>query len=84
MAIHDEQRSKIDVVVCESSTAAELVEITLAAHGISAHTTYVRGPFPSVEWAEGYGVTVDEEDIEEARRILSALSGRDDIVTLDG
>lgn len=83
MAIHDEQRRSSDVVVCESQTAAEFVVVTLAAHGVSAHAAYICGPFPSIDWAEGYGVTVDEDDIEVARRILSALSGRDDIVTLD-
>lgn len=83
-SIHDEQRQQADIVVCQTATTADFVVATLAANGVAAHAAYARGPFPSVEWTEGYRVTVAPDAEEEARRVLGALSGRDDVAPLDG
>lgn len=81
--IHDEQRQQADIVVCETAAAADFVVATLAANGVAAHASYIRGPFPSVDWVEGYRVTVAPDAEEEARRALGALSGRDDVAPLE-
>lgn len=81
--IHDEQRQQAHIVVCETAAAADLVVATLSAHGVAAHAAYVQGPLPSVDWAEGYRVAVSPEVEEEARQVLAALSGRDDVVPLE-
>lgn len=80
--IHDEQHQAADIVVCQTAASADFVVATLAANGVVAHAAYTRGPFPSVDWAEGYRVTVPSDAEEEARRVLAALSGRDDIAPL--
>lgn len=83
-SIHDEQRQHADIVVCRTAATADFVVATLAVHGIAAHAAYAHGPFPSVEWAEGYRVATSPELAEEARRVLEVLAGRDDVALDNG
>lgn len=56
-----------------SSTArAEFLQVTLAAHGITA-TMSARSIYPSVDFVEGIGVFVQQEDEARANEILAAL-----------
>ena len=60
------------VATAPSASSAEFIQITLAAHGITA-TMSPRAIYPSVDFVEGIGVFVQEEDEERANEILSAL-----------
>ncbi len=66
-----EQRS-IVVVNAPSAARAELIQMTLAAHGISA-TMGVPSVYPSVDFVEGVSVSVRIEDELRAREVLNAL-----------
>jgi hypothetical protein len=68
--------------VASSQTTADFLTATLAAHGIHAsHHAYTHA-YPSVAWAQGFRVTVATADAAEARAVLAALSGRDDVAVL--
>ncbi len=67
----NEQKS-IVVVTAPSAARAELIQMTLAAHGISA-TMSVPSVYPSVDFVEGVGVSVRIEDELRAREVLNAL-----------
>lgn len=69
------------VAVCSTAAAADLIAATLAAHGIRAGSHAYFHAYPSVDWVEGYRVTVADADEAAARRVLEALS-RPDVVTL--
>lgn len=71
------------VVVANSRATADFLTATLAVHGIHAsHHAYAQA-YPSVDWAQGYRVSVSAADADEARAVLAALSGRDDLAMLD-
>lgn len=70
------------VVVANTRATAELLATTLAAHGIHASHHAYSLAYPSVDWAQGYRVTVAAADEAEARAVLAALSGRDDVAVL--
>lgn len=67
----NEQKS-IVVVTAPSAARAELIQMTLAAHAISA-TMSVPSVYPSVDFVEGVGVSVRIEDELRAREVLNAL-----------
>ena len=68
---HHERRS---VVIAEFHTVAraEFVQVTLAAHGITA-TFAPCSMIPSVDFVEGRGIAVLLEDEARAREILERL-----------
>ena len=66
-----EQRSSV-VATAPSAARAEFLQITLAAHGITATMT-PRSIYPSVDFVEGIGVIVQEADEDRANEILRAL-----------
>ena len=66
-----EQRSCV-VATAPSAARAEFLQITLAAHGITATMT-PRSIYPSVDFVEGIGVIVQETDEERANEILTKL-----------
>ena len=66
-----EQRSCC-VVTARSAARAEFIQMTLAAHGLSA-TVAVPSVYPSVDFVEGVGVFVQAEDEERARSIIDVL-----------
>lgn len=70
------------VVVANSRATAELLATTLAAHGIHASHHAYSLAYPSVDWAQGYRVSVAGADEAEARAVLAALAGRDDVAVL--
>lgn len=68
------------VATAPSASRAEFLQITLAAHGITA-TMSPRSIYPSVDFVEGIGVFVAQEDEARANEILTALgldTGRKD------
>ena len=67
-----QQHQNTVVVATEKTTAqAELVQMTLAIHGIAATVTPRAAGYPSVDFVEGIGVLVSPEDETRARDILS-------------
>lgn len=66
-----EQRSCV-VATAPSAARAEFLQITLAAHGITATMT-PRSIYPSIDFVEGIGVIVQEGDEERANEILTKL-----------
>jgi hypothetical protein len=66
-----EERS-IVVVSAPSASRAEFIQMTLAAHGITASVA-VPSVYPSVDFVEGVGVSVRIEDELRARGVLEAL-----------
>lgn len=77
--VQREQRQ--DIAVTSSAAAADLVAATLNAHGIAASTVAYAHPYPSVDWVEGYRVSVAAADEAAARELLDDLS-RDDVAGL--
>jgi hypothetical protein len=67
----DEQKS-IVVAYAHSASRAEFIQMTLAAHGITATVT-AASVYPSVDFVEGRGVSVQIENEARARGILEAL-----------
>jgi hypothetical protein len=71
-----QQRQNSVVVASEKTTAqAELLQMTLAIHGIAATVTPRAAGYPSVDFVEGVRVLVSPEDETAAREILSGLQG---------
>ncbi|MFP5352656.1 MAG: hypothetical protein ACLGIB_08850 [Actinomycetota bacterium] len=66
-----EQRSCV-VATAPSAARAEFIQITLAAHGITATMT-PRSIYPSVDFVEGIGVIVAEAEEQRANNILNQL-----------
>ena len=71
MSYHHQQRTSI-VATAPTTARAEFLQITLAAHGITATLT-PRSIYPSVDFVEGIGVFVQEADQERAKEILATL-----------
>lgn len=72
MGSYQFQNRSCCVATAKSVTRAEFVQMTLAAHGISA-TTAIPSLYPSVDFVEGVRVFVQPEDEERARSIVDAL-----------
>jgi hypothetical protein len=67
-----EQRTTV-VAKAATSSDADFVKVTLAAHGFQAAVSARSVVFPSVDFVEGFDVSVRSEDAEAARGILTAL-----------
>lgn len=63
-------------VVAVSSTAqeAELLQMTLVAHGIPAVTSAIDPAHPPIDFVQGVRVSVRSEDEEAARELLAELA----------
>jgi hypothetical protein len=68
---HHHQRSCV-VATAPVTSRAEFIQVTLAAHGIQA-TLSASAIYPSVDFVEGIGVFVRQEDETRANQILGAL-----------
>lgn len=71
MSYQYEQRSCV-VATAPVISRAEFIQVTLAAHGIQA-TLSASAIYPSVDFVEGIGVFVQQEDEARANEILAAL-----------
>lgn len=71
MSFYQQQRSCV-VATAPVTSRAEFIQVTLAAHGITA-TLSARSIYPSVDFVEGIGVFVPEADEARANEILGAL-----------
>ncbi len=74
-------RSRV-VATAPTAARAELIQMTLAANGISA-TLSAPSVYPSVDFVEGVQVFVADEDEERAKSIVSALGLSDRPVSDD-
>lgn len=78
MASYRFEQPSCVVATAPSAARAEFLQVTLAAHGITA-TVSAKAIYPSVDFVEGIGVFVPQADEERANQILSTLgldSGR--------
>lgn len=73
MGSYQFQQHTVVVATENSSSQAELLQMTLAAHGISATIGPRSAVYPSLDFVAGIGVLVSPEDEQAARDILSGL-----------
>jgi len=77
MGSYQQQQNTVVVTTEKTTAQAELVQMTLAIHGITATVTPRAAGYPSVDFVEGIGVLVSPEDEVVAREILSGLQKDD-------
>ena len=75
MSTYRSQFEQRTAVVAKAATAsdAEFVKVTLAIHGFQAAVSAASVVFPSVDFVQGFHVSVSSDDEEAAGRILRAL-----------
>ncbi len=56
-------------------TEADVLAMTLIAHGIPAHVYESGSQHPSLDWVEGIKVVVAADDLERALQLLAGLEG---------
>jgi hypothetical protein len=76
MGSYQQQQNTVVVATEKTTSQAELLQMTLAAHGIAATVTPRAAGYPSVDFVEGIGVLVSPEDEQLARDILSGVGVR--------
>ncbi|MDP8927299.1 MAG: hypothetical protein M3O70_01655 [Actinomycetota bacterium] len=54
---------------------ADLLAMTLIAHGIQAHVYETGSQHPSLDWVEGMKVVVAADDLQRALKLLAGLEG---------
>lgn len=59
----------------KTQTEADVVAMTLVAHGITAHVRASGSQHPSLDWVEGIDVVVAADDLERALQLLADLRG---------
>lgn len=74
MGSYQQQQNTVVVATEKTTAQAELVQMTLAIHGISATVTPRAAGYPSVDFVEGIGVLVNPDDEMMAREILSGVA----------
>ena len=77
MGSYQQQQNTVVVATEKTTAQAELVQMTLAIHGITATVTPRAAGYPSVDFVEGIGVLVSPGDEVVAREILSGLQKDD-------
>lgn len=70
MAAYRQEQDQVVVAVASSAMEAQIVQMTLAAHGITAVTSAPDPAHPSLDFVQGVRVFVAAEDEAEARSIL--------------
>ena len=75
MGSYQQRQNSVVVATKKTTEQAELLQMTLAIHGITATVTPRAAGYPSVDFVEGIGVLVSPEDETVAREILSGLQG---------
>lgn len=75
-----QRQQDAEVALANTRTTADFLIATLAVHGIHASHHAWADQHPSVDWAQGYRVTVASQDEAEARALLEGLSMRPDVV----
>jgi hypothetical protein len=78
MGSYQQQQHTVVVATENSSSQAELLQMTLAAHGISATISPRAAGYPSLDFVAGIGVLVSPEDEQLARDILSGVGIKSD------
>lgn len=75
-----EQRTVV-VASAPSRAEADLIAVTLAAHGYEGVVASSYSPYPSIDFVEGVRVMVNAEDEVAVRELLAALGIPDGRVT---
>jgi hypothetical protein len=73
MGSYQQQQNTVVVATEKTTAQAELLQMTLAIHGIAATVTPRAAGYHSVDLVEGIGVLVSPEDELLARDILSGV-----------
>ena len=73
MGSYQQQQNTVVVATEKTTAQAELLQMTLAIHGIAATVTPRAVGYPSVDFVEGIRVLVSPEDESLAREILSGV-----------
>ncbi len=86
MRIEDLQyQQQAPIAVASSLASAELVAATLRVNGIEASVANYFSVYPSIEWVEGWRVTVAIEREAAARDLLREVAAqRDDLAEVEG
>jgi hypothetical protein len=69
-----QRQQQATVVAARTEASAQVIALTLRAHGIEASTRWYSHLYPALEWVEGYAVSVREEDEQRARSLLRKLA----------
>jgi len=70
---YQHQQQTVVVATERTTSQAELLQMTLAAHGISATIGPRDAAYPSLDFVAGIGVLVSPEDEQLARDILAGV-----------
>jgi hypothetical protein len=71
MSAYQDEQPSVVVATASTAAAAELAQMTLAAHGIDAVIAARDPAHPSIDFAQGIAVSVRPDDEEDARALLS-------------
>lgn len=77
MGSYQQQQNTVVVATEKTTAQAELLQMTLAIHGIAATVTPRAAGYPSIDFVEGIRL-VSPEDENLARDILSGVGLQDD------
>ncbi|HVM00749.1 MAG TPA: hypothetical protein VM324_15780 [Egibacteraceae bacterium] len=69
-----EEQPRVTVAVAATAAEAEFVQMTLAAHGITAVTAVSDPAHPSLDFVAGIRVFVAADDADEALALLGAAA----------
>lgn len=78
MAYRHEQHQLAVVAVARTPAEADLLRVTLAAHGFEASVAASFSAYPSVDFVEGIGVFVKAADEAAVRELLRKLERQDE------
>ena len=72
MSAYRYEQERVVVALTRTAAEAEMIKITLAAHGYQA-TVSAHSPYPSVDFVEGMRVQVMASDEAAVRELLAKL-----------
>lgn len=72
MSVYRDEQPSVVVATRSTSASAEFVQMTLAAHGVSAVMAARDLAHPSIDFVQGIDVSVRPQDEELARALLAA------------
>ena len=73
-AYRHEQHQLAVVAVARTPAEADLLRVTLAAHGFQATVAASFAAYPSVDFVEGIGISIRSEDEQAVRELLRQLN----------
>jgi hypothetical protein len=74
MSYRFEQDRMVEVAFAQSAAAAEVIRMTLVAHGFEAALSPAAAGYPSIDFVEGRHVLVRMADEDRVREVLRKLA----------